>query len=167
MRRHYNVETAFVVPGDAVPQQRPRFSTICGHARAYDPAKSRDYKNLVRMASAQAMKDKPLFLHQCRLVISVYMQIPSSWSKKKQAQALEPGFIYAPTTRGRDLDNLAKSVMDGMTGVVYKDDSQVVSLAICKRYALKPMVEISLTGVVYIDSPLSEKEAESDGNDRE
>lgn len=35
-----------VVNGEPVPQGRPRLTTINGHARAYDPAKSRNYKQL-------------------------------------------------------------------------------------------------------------------------
>ena len=34
-----------VIPGEAVPQGRPRF----GHGRTYDPPKSRKYKEYVRL----------------------------------------------------------------------------------------------------------------------
>ena len=33
-----------------------------------------------------------------------------------------------------DLDNLAKSVLDGMSGIVFTDDSQITDLEINKRY---------------------------------
>jgi crossover junction endodeoxyribonuclease RusA len=39
--------------------------------------------------------------------------------------------VYA---RGRlDVDNVAKSVLDGLTGVVYEDDDQVVELLVRKH----------------------------------
>ena len=41
-----------------------------------------------------------------------------------------------------DIDNLAKSLLDGMNGVVFKDDSQIVSLHCTKVYASEPGVDI-------------------------
>lgn len=43
----------------------------------------------------------------------------------------------APTwyLRKTDLDNLAKLVLDAMSGIIYADDHQVVSLDISKRYS--------------------------------
>jgi crossover junction endodeoxyribonuclease RusA len=35
-----------------------------------------------------------------------------------------------PDRRRRDLDNLAKAVLDGMNGVLYDDDSQIDNLII-------------------------------------
>jgi Holliday junction resolvase RusA-like endonuclease len=45
-------------------------------------------------------------------------------------------------TKKPDLDNLAKSVLDGLNGVVYLDDSQLVSLHITKVYDHSPGVDI-------------------------
>ena len=42
-----------VILGEAVAQGRPRFSRQGGFVKAYDPAKSRDYKSYVRMIAAQ------------------------------------------------------------------------------------------------------------------
>ena len=41
-------KVTFTIPGDPVPQGRPRFSTHGGFARAYDPKKSRDGKSVVK-----------------------------------------------------------------------------------------------------------------------
>jgi Holliday junction resolvase RusA-like endonuclease len=52
----------------------------------------------------------------------------------------------SPTTRP-DVDKLARCVLDALTGILYADDSQVVELYACKRYALgatSPHVAISL-----------------------
>ena len=41
-----------------------------------------------------------------------------------------------PTSRyDGDIDKLTRAILDSMTGVVYKDDSQVVSAPVDKRYA--------------------------------
>jgi len=39
-------------------------------------------------------------------------------------------------TKKPDLDKLARAVKDALTGVVWSDDSQVVSMALTKRYAV-------------------------------
>lgn len=46
----------FTIYGEPVAQGRPRFSTAGGYPRAYDPAKSRDYKDYIRLAAAGEMK---------------------------------------------------------------------------------------------------------------
>lgn len=38
----------------------------------------------------------------------------------------------------KDLDNLAKSVLDGLNGVLYKDDKQIVDLHVSRRYGKRP-----------------------------
>ena len=54
-----------------------------------------------------------------------------------------------PDRRRRDLDNLAKAVLDGMNGVLYDDDSQIDNLII-RRGATTPggLVEVTLWPVV-------------------
>lgn len=46
-----------------------------------------------------------------------------------------PKRVIRPTTKP-DIDKLARASLDAMTGVVFADDSQVVSLALSKCYAL-------------------------------
>lgn len=41
----------FIVPGEPCAQGRPRFTTIGGYARAYDPAKSKNYKSFVKLVA--------------------------------------------------------------------------------------------------------------------
>ena len=41
--------------------------------------------------------------------------------------------IYFPDKRRRDIDNVAKSVLDGCNGILWDDDSQVVELVL-KRF---------------------------------
>ena len=44
-----------------------------------------------------------------------------------------------------DLDNLVKSILDGLQGVAYVDDSRITRLAVVKRYTrATPAIEITL-----------------------
>lgn len=46
--------------------------------------------------------------------------------------------------RRPDLDKLVRAVLDGLTGVAYHDDAQVISLAATKEYGGSPGVKIIL-----------------------
>jgi len=53
--------------------------------------------------------------------------IPESWPKKRKAAAVWK-------TSKPDTDNLAKLQKDALTGIVYRDDAQVVRVHAEKRY---------------------------------
>lgn len=65
------------------------------------------------------------------LVAVFTMDVPPSWSKTKRQQAYAQQIKPAGKP---DIDNLAKTVMDAINGVVYADDAQVVMIAASKRY---------------------------------
>ena len=128
-----------VIEGEPVAQGRPRFSTINGHARVYDPAKSRNYKKLVQSVAKRHVSE-PLD-REIRLVIDVYKSIPKSFTKKKHLEAVE-GRIR-PITKP-DIDNYIKGILDGLNGVVWIDDNRIVSLTVNKFYSEHPRVEVEI-----------------------
>jgi Holliday junction resolvase RusA-like endonuclease len=71
--------------------------------------------------------------------IYITLPIPASYSKKRTAACLAGE--ERPTKRS-DIDNYCKAIFDGMNGIVYVDDSQIVSLHSTKRYGTVGMVEI-------------------------
>lgn len=133
---------SFTVYGEPVAQGRPRFTTIGGHVRAFDPQKSYNYKQLVRI---EALKVKPQELLQkaIRLEIRACRSIPKSFSKKRQILAAQ-GDIR-PTTKP-DIDNIVKGIKDALKGVIWRDDSQVVEVIASKWYSNEPRVEIDIEG---------------------
>lgn len=130
----------FTVYGEPVAQGRPRASTQGGFVRLYDPKKSKDYKDYVRLAAAEhapaALLEGPL-----GMVLTVYRSIPKSFSKKKAALA-EDGEIR-PVSKP-DMDNYLKGVKDALKGVIWKDDSQVVEVFAQKRYSARPRIEVKI-----------------------
>jgi Holliday junction resolvase RusA-like endonuclease len=46
-----------------------------------------------------------------------------------------------PTSRP-DADNVAKAVSDGANGILWVDDSQIVDMAVTKRYGTIPEVRV-------------------------
>lgn len=81
-----------VIPGEAVPQGRPRF----GHGRTYDPPKSRKYKEYVRRLARRDMPPDALrrpLTCPVRLTCVIYRAVPKSWSRRKRI-----GCILCPYT---------------------------------------------------------------------
>ena len=49
-----------------------------------------------------------------------------------------------PHLKKPDVDKLARAILDALTGVLYADDSQVVSLTVGKAYSRDPRVEVAV-----------------------
>lgn len=130
----------FEIPGDVQAQQRPKFSTFGGHVKAIDPKESRDYKSFVRLIASQHAPEN-LITEDIKLTIDVYRKIPKSFSKKKRQMALN-GEIR-PTTKP-DIDNLAKGIKDGLSKVLWHDDSQVIELVARKWYSENPRAVVTV-----------------------
>ncbi len=128
----------FHVDLDPVPKGRPRFSKVGGFVRSYTPKKTSDYEAQVKSIAQSAMTREPL---ETPLAAFLYFRlpIPRSYPKKRIAACLSGS---ERPIKKPDLDNLAKSVLDALNGVVYLDDSQLVSLHITKVYDHNPGVDI-------------------------
>lgn len=115
-------KVTFTIPGDPVPQGRPRFSTHGGFARAYDPKKSRDGKSVVKLCAKEAIEmaglDEPL---SGPLVMKVQFGIPLPKSSYRKRTPVERSW----RTKKPDLDNLLKLVKDACSGIIYLDDNQI------------------------------------------
>ena len=128
------------IEGEAVPQGRPRF-TRNGHA--YDPERSREYKEKVALAASLAMRGEQVFPRETplRCIITVWKQMPKRFNQRQRA--LAKAEILRPTVKP-DIDNMAKAITDAMNGIVYADDSQIVELVCGKYYDDKPGVIVTV-----------------------
>jgi Holliday junction resolvase RusA-like endonuclease len=131
----------FTIPGQPVGKGRARVGKVGGFSRLYTPEKTVSYESLVGYSAAQAMAGQPLLEGAVSVRLRIEVQIPASWSKVKQQRALAGS--EHPTTKP-DIDNVEKAVFDGMNGVVWKDDVQVVDVAKSKRYGLTPGVTVEV-----------------------
>lgn len=131
----------FTVPGQPVGKGRPRVSRRGGFSRMYTPEQTVNYEGLVRLAAHQAMAGRPMLLEAVEVELDIAVQIPASWSKKKQAAALA-GAVH-PTTKP-DIDNVEKAIFDALNGTTWKDDVQVVRVAKRKRYSDVPGVGVAI-----------------------
>jgi Holliday junction resolvase RusA-like endonuclease len=136
---------SFTVDGAPVPKGRPRLSTRGGFARTYTPAKTRTFENIVREAAQGAMADLSAYGGPVELEAHFSLPIPKSWPKRDRALAIE-GKIQADggPRGGGDLDNYLKAITDGMNGVVFTDDCQIVRVIATKRYGEEPGACVSV-----------------------
>ena len=132
----------FTVPGQPVGKGRARVTTHGGFARAYTPEKTAVYENLVKL-SFQAINETPLD-GAIEVSILAYYAIPKSFSRKKRDAALR-GDIK-PNVKP-DLDNVIKSICDGLNRVAYNDDKQITFIAAAKYYGEPARVKIALKEV--------------------
>lgn len=130
----------FQVPGEPVGKGRPRFTR---QGRAYTPAKTAKYENLVSLTFQQMYPNHVPFENAVEMKMIAYFSIPKSWSKKKHQQAVLNQIF---PTKKPDTDNIAK-VKDALNGIAFKDDSQVVKETIIKRYAEVPKLIIYIKEV--------------------
>jgi len=117
----------FSVEGDPVGKQRPRFTKT---GRTYTPKKTSDYEGMIADKAMVAMG--PVTPLETPVAVYIYINhaIPASYSKKRKEACLN----RFERPKKPDLDNVAKAYLDAMNGIVYKDDVQVVSLHVTKRY---------------------------------
>lgn len=92
----------FTVPGRPVPKERPRRGR---NGRFYTPARTRSYEEKVGWAARSA---------GVRILPG-----PVSLTARFYLSRCPPG----------DLDNYLKAVADGLKGIAYRDDRQVVKMA--------------------------------------
>lgn len=132
---------SFLVPGEAIGKGRPRVSTIGGHARMFTPKKTANYESLIAMAAQQAMQGRELIAGPVLLEMKIFVAVAASWSKKKSAEALQ-GLVMP--TKKPDADNVLKAICDGINGIVFKDDVQVVNVSLSKRFSETPGVSVRI-----------------------
>lgn len=110
------------------PKERPRLS---GRRIVYTPYKTRNFEN--RIAYEWKKKYKDLILKGAVKLDLVFVFKKAKTCKKTLH------------TQRPDIDNLLKSILDGLNKVAFVDDCQVVELNSKKIFASTDAVLISIT----------------------
>lgn len=138
----------FFVDGVPVPKGRPRTGRTRrgGKVVIFTDERTKVYEEVVRLRARMAAKKQGWKADERpkRLALQFYLPIPTSWTKAERAAAAAGQRWPAGVP---DLDNLVKAVKDGLNGVAWEDDSQVVDLDCVKRYALIPGVQVEVLDV--------------------
>lgn len=133
-----NNKLEFTIDGKVQPQQRPRFSRQGGFVKTYDPPESARYKkHVAQVAERYALEE--LIDSPIKLTVDAYIEIPKSYTKKKRKQIEDGELLHI---KKPDIDNMLKSITDGITGVLWTDDNLIVELIGRKHYSENPRAEI-------------------------
>lgn len=143
-------ELEITIYGDPVPQGRPKFASYGGHVHAYDPEKSRNYKQLVRFWVTKHLSKltgfRPYETAIC-VDLTFYLGIPTSWNKAKRIDAANG--IIRPIVKNGDLDNMVKAVLDANNNLIWTDDCIITDISARKRYTSEmARVEIKVKEVI-------------------
>ena len=132
----------FTIPGKPIPKASVR---VGKHGGYYDKkSKTAAYMQAVALHARRAMAGTPPMVGPVEVVIIVVRTVPVGWSGKKKAAAWRGEVL--PVTKP-DVDNYCKAILDGMSGVVYRDDNQVVKLRAEKKFGDKPEAYVRVTAI--------------------
>lgn len=130
----------FTVPGQPHGKGRPRASSRGGFVRLYTDEKTRIYEELVGKCARAAMGAAEVLETPTAVRITAFYYMPISWSKKKRQLAMLGEIVPGKP----DLDNISKSILDAIQGIVIDDDKNVIKLTVEKRFSLQPCVEVCI-----------------------
>lgn len=138
---------SFYIEGEVMGMPRPRSTIINDHIRVYETTKSKKHKEQICMAYKIAARNLHPSLPKLKKGTGYKVRIiicklpPKSFSKKRMRAALA-GEIQ-PTAKP-DVDNVAKTILDALNGVAWRDDSEITSLIIMKTYAEASCAKVSI-----------------------
>lgn len=117
----------FFVPGEPLPQDRPRHATRPKkgggtYIATFDTSRCKKWKETIA-TEARAVGVEP-FASDLPLAITTVFYLTRPKSVKRQFPTVKP-----------DLDNFLKAVKDALKGVAWGDDGQVVTVSARKEYA--------------------------------
>ena len=150
----------FFVPGKPIGKGRPRFVRATG--RAYTPAKTANYETLVKLAAMDAANkaDMRPIEGAVRLTVEAKFERPAShYGTGRNAATLKATAPARPTGKP-DADNILKAIGDAGNGVLWRDDSQIVSVRVHKWYCFPNEAEGVLIDVAGIGNDIAGNPAE-------
>lgn len=106
----------FVIDGEPISKARARFTNYRSPGRVYTPEKTREGEDKVKAAFLKAH--------------------PKSNTDKHVAYGVAVRFLCG-TRQRRDIDNMAKLILDALNGLAWVDDIQVLELTARKSFVTK------------------------------
>ena len=144
-------EIEFTIPGEPISGSQLKFNRKTGNA--YRPKEHQQRVFEVHEFAERAVQDyeSPVFRLGTALQIEVVFYFPyrkQDYGTGKNAGVLKPNrpkYMIG----GKDVDNLLKPLKDGMKGLIYQDDNQIVNyVSVSKQYAEYPRTLVKIQEVI-------------------
>ena len=131
MKVKFNINTR------PTPKQRPRLGK---GGKVYTPNSTKVFEEICRLSYGNRYYFDKEYIS---IKIVFKFKVPKSYSKKKYSEAIE-GKIRPSTN---DIDNLSKSVLDGLNGKAWKDDRYIYRIEAEKIFADKDCIEVVIESI--------------------
>jgi crossover junction endodeoxyribonuclease RusA len=139
---------SFFVPGTPAPggSKRAFFNRKTGKAMVVDAcAQNKPWRSDVKAFAQEAHKNGPPLQGALKLSIVFFMARPKGhFGTGRNSDKLKDSAPQYPTGKP-DSTKLTRSCEDALNGVLWKDDSQIVTQSISKRYTIDGKVGALIT----------------------
>lgn len=123
---------------------RAAVSKKTGRAFVFTPQATVNYEGMLRDAAGKEMAGREPFAGAIEVVVLAQFMPAASWSKKKREAALRGEIL---PTKKPDADNLLKC-LDACNQIVWRDDAQIVTATVLKRYGARAVLIVTAREVV-------------------
>lgn len=113
-----------------IPKERPRHSKY--FTKVYTPTKTKNFERFV--GYWWHLKRFPKLEGALKVTVKFYYKKPKDFEKRKNKFCV----------KRPDIDNLVKSIFDGLNEVAFKDDAQIVDLSATKNYGDEDKIIIEI-----------------------
>lgn len=123
------------IPGNPVAKSRPRFFRRGNFVSTYD-----DQASLMKKIKQDLIDLGEKFSQNHKS----YHVLVKFYLKPHGKDINEKLWGFSPCTQKNDIDNICKTIFDCGNGILWEDDSQIVSLIATKEYSNNPRTEIEI-----------------------
>ncbi len=125
------------VPGEPKPWQV--WVRMSAPTRGYQEFKA--YQATIQAKCLEVWRNKPLI----ETAVEIHLVFIRSYPNKlPKGEASRERRLKEALVRKPDLDNMVKAAIDGVKGIIIKDDTVVVKLTAEKRFGPEPMTMITM-----------------------
>lgn len=122
---------SFRVNGAITTKARPRARVVAGkYASVYTPQSTILYENLIKVSYQDQHN-----VYYGEMPVAV--EIEAYFAPNQEVKKYKESGLNVACKVNKDLDNIAKTILDALNGIAYKDDKQVVDLEVRKYYSNK------------------------------
>lgn len=131
------MKVKFYINTRPTPKGRPRLGKS---GKVYTPNNTKVFEQICKLSYGNRYYFDKEYIS---IKITFKFKVPKSYSKNKRSEAIE-GKIRPSTN---DIDNLIKSVLDGLNGKAWKDDRYIYSIEAEKIFADKDCIEVEIESI--------------------
>lgn len=142
--RDVKIEHITIYPSKIKGKDRPRYRRVGNFVQTYTTKSTKSFEEEISTQFKDELGDEySNYDGRVAMRIDIYSEMPKSWSNKAKAETCSQFNTNKP-----DIDNIIKSVLDGLNGVAYVDDKQICDIRASKFWSTETKIDLTM---VYLD----------------